>query len=479
MLREGGNAFDAAVAAGFAAAVAEPALTSLGGGGFLLARTASGCERLFDFFVDTPGRGRPPCNPQFLPVTVEFPGSSQVFNVGRGSVAVPGTLAGLLEVHRRLGRLRLSQVLAPAIRLARDGLRLDRQQAYFLSLLRPIMTLEAGGRALYAPGGRYLEEGSIYRNPDLARFLESLPENGPAALYAGETAERIAADMASGGGLLTREDLAAYRVVERTPISGRYRGLRVATNPPPALGGGLLLVALELLGGAEWKCKGLQSPQRAVRMVAVMEETERLRGAGLRVPADLSSEVRRQAFERVRLATGGTTHVSVCDTFGNVASMTTSNGEGSGYVVPGTGIMLNNMMGEDDLHPDGFHASPPGQRIGSMMAPCLVLDGDRVVLVAGSGGSKRIRTALLQVLSNVIDLGLDLQAAVDAPRLHWDGACVQAETGFDERVLAALERRWAVNRWSVRDVYFGGVHAAAPTGEAGGDPRRGGHVQRP
>ena len=156
ILGAGGNAFDAAVAAGFAAAVAEPALTSLGGGGFLLARAASGQTTLFDFFVDTPGRRLPArrLEPHFLPVTVRFPASEQEFNVGLGSVATPGALRGYLHVHRRLGRLPLAEVLAPAARLAREGLPITAKQAYFLDLLTPIMTLTTAGRALYQPEGR-------------------------------------------------------------------------------------------------------------------------------------------------------------------------------------------------------------------------------------------------------------------------------------------------------------------------------------
>ena len=166
--------------------------------------------------------------------------------------------------------------------------------------------------------------------------------------------------------------------------------------------------------------------------------------------------------------------MSVCDAEGNVASLTTSNGEGSGYMVPGTGIMLNNMMGEDDLHPDGFHASPPGERVSSMMSPSLLLRGGQVRLVLGSGGSKRIRTVLFQVLSHVIDFDLGVREVVDAPRLHWDGETVHVEPGFSPDFLEALDARWPVNRWSRPDVYFGGVNAASPDGWAAGDPRRGG-----
>jgi gamma-glutamyltranspeptidase/glutathione hydrolase len=145
--------------------------------------------------------------------------------------------------------------------------------------------------------------------------------------------------------------------------------------------------------------------------------------------------------------------------------------------VPGTGIMLNNMLGEDDLHPDGFHASPPGERVASMMSPSLLLEGDEVRLIVGSGGSKRIRTALVQVISDLVDFGMDVRDAVEAPRLHWDGEWLQLEPGFAPEAIDALQRRWNVNAWDERNLYFGGVHAVDPSGVAAGDPRRGGRAE--
>jgi gamma-glutamyltranspeptidase/glutathione hydrolase len=204
------------------------------------------------------------------------------------------------------------------------------------------------------------------------------------------------------------------------------------------------------------------SAEHLTRLIEVMIETDAIRARG-------------ETAERLRSARG-TTHVSVGDGEGNVASMTTSNGESSGYLVPGTGVMLNNMLGEDDLHPGGFHAAPPGERVSSMMCPTLLLRDGEVVLALGSGGSKRIRTALAQVISNVVDFGMDPREAVEAPRVHWDGEQVQAEPGFPEVALKSLVERWSVNRWDERNVYFGGVHAVAPGREGAGDPRRGGSV---
>ncbi|MDQ2695944.1 MAG: gamma-glutamyltransferase [Pseudomonadota bacterium] len=479
VLRAGGNAFDAAVAAGFAAAVAEPALTSLGGGGFLLARTSDGRARLFDFFTDTPGKGLRDgaLKPHFLPVTVRFPGCEQVFNVGLGSVAVPGVLRGFIHVHRRLGRLPLAEIIAPAARLARDGVVLNHHQGYFLGLLQPIMTLTDAGRRLFQPAGRYVQTGDRSRNPELAAFLDSLPESGDRDFYEGALARRIAADMAAGGGLLTAADLAAYRVIEREPLAVDYRGRQLLTNPPPSFGGALIALSLRLLQAHDVPALRFGSAPHLALLTAVMIEVDRLRAAAVPGPASLDDAGLAASAARIRTASGGTTHISVCDGDGNAASMTTSNGEGSGYVAPGSGVMLNNMLGEDDLHPEGFHGSPPGRRVASMMAPSLLLEGGRVRLAAGSGGSKRIRTALLQVLSNVVDFAMPVVDAVEAPRIHWDGACVQMEPGFAPEARQAVQARWAVNLWNVQNVYFGGVHAVAPSGEAGGDPRRGGCAQ--
>jgi len=473
ILQMGGNAFDAAVAAGFAGAVAEQTLTSLGGGGFLLARTNAGEEILFDFFTDTPGRGLEDTDltPHFFPVTIHFPGSDQDFNIGLGSVAVPGNLKGFLHVHKRLGRLDLGDILQPAIHLARDGLELNDWQGYFLNLLEPIVTHSPVGRKLYTINGKCAKQGDQITNPDLAAFLSQLPNDYGASFYNGELAKAIDHDMRKGMGLLTAKDLAAYKVIERTPLAIGYRDYTFLTNPPPSMGGSLIGLALSLLETQDIAGMAFLSTAHALQTAKLMTEVEELRENGI----DAFSL--QKSGERIRQFSRGTTHISIADTEGNVASMTCSNGEGSGYFVPGTGIMLNNMMGEDDLHPEGFHASPPGQRVSSMMSPSLLLKNDDVAMVLGSGGSKRIRTAITQVLSGVVDFEIPVQEAVEAPRIHWDGTMLQVEPGLSEEALDALKKHWPVNIWSTIDVYFGGVHTVIPNIAGGGDPRRGGSVR--
>lgn len=479
ILRAGGNAFDAVVAAGFASTVCEPGFTSLAGGGFLLARAPGSDDVLVDFFVDTPGLGLPDGMPEpvFEEVAVQFAAAEQRFHCGPGSVAVPGVLAGLLHVHERWGRLPLTDLVAPAVALGREGVVVTPNQGTDFSLLAPILARTEASRAIFYPHGVLLAEGDTLHNVDLAEFLEQLGRDRAATFYRGPLAARLVAQLSAGGGLLTERDLAEYRVIEREPLRARYRDRTLVTNPPPTFGGALLALALERFG-AEPPAGEPGSPERAAALARVMASVDRDRAAGhpevlAALAGDLGDDPgRRPSVNR------GTTHVTVADVEGNVAAMTTSNGECSGDVIDGTGISCNNMLGEDDLHPDGFHAAPAGRRVASMMAPSFVLGPDGAVEVAlGSGGSKRIRSALLQVITSVVDHGTDLQAAVDAPRLHWDTDHLEVEPGHHDRALAAMAEVGPVNRWPAPSMYFGGVHAVEPGRAGAGDPRRGGSVR--
>jgi len=483
VLQTGGNAFDAAVAAGFVGAVVEQSLTSLGGGGFLLARTSGKKqpvdEILFDFFVDIPGLGlKHKPEPHFFPVEVDFGGSVQEFNIGFASIAVPGTLKGLLHVHKRLGYMDLKDVLQPAIEMARGHI-LNSFQAVFLNLLYPIVTLNKTGRTIYEPNGVFKQPGDTIQNPGMVDFLSLLIDDNGESFYSGDIGSSIARDVKEGGGLLTVEDLSSYEVIERRPLCVKYRDYTLLTVPPPSLGGSLIGVSLMLL--ETMKPAGLWgSKEHLLQTTSLMREVEQLREQGISSPDSLKEYQRngnvQQVISEIKRFSRGTTHLSIADKEGNIASMTCSNGEGSGYFVPGTGIMLNNMMGEDDLHPNGFHTGVVGERVASMMSPSALLDHEGVRLVLGSGGSKRIRTAITQVLTQFIDFKRDIMEAVHAPRLHWDGVTLQLEPGFPDDVVEELSHYVPVNVWKEQSVYFGGVHSVVPGHIGVGDPRRGGSV---
>ena len=469
VLRAGGNAVDAAVAAVLASLAAEPLLTGLGAGGYMLIALPGAEPRLLDFFVEAPGRGADPqAREELVPISVSFGDAIQVFNVGPASIGTYGVPAGLADAAARFGSLPLTELAAPAVALARGGVVVNAVQAYVIEILAEIATSTPECAALFAPGGALLREGDTFRNPDLAAALELLGRDGAAPFYTGEVAAAVIEWLNGCGAMLTAADLAAYRVVDREPVRVAYRGREVVTNPPPSAGGTLIAYALALLERSP-------EPLSPARLVDVMAAAQAERTPefldGLDDPGFLDR------FLASRL--GSTTHVSVLDAGGGACGVTCSNGEGSGIVVPGTGLHLNNMLGEQDLNPLGFHRHPPGRRMPSMMSPTMVLGDAGPELVLGSGGSNRIRSAIIQAIVNVLDHGMDVAAAVRAPRLHFEDGIVYAEPGVDVGGLGRGET--ALARFRELNLFFGGVHAAArdpTTGElsGGGDPRRGGSV---
>jgi len=401
-------------------------------------------------------------------VDVSFGDAVQVFNVGAASCGVYGTAAGMHAAAERFGSIRLPDLCRAAAELARRGLEVNAQQAYLFEILAPITEHTEQSRALFWPEGRPLREGETHRDPDLADALERFGAEGPAPFYSGDIAAAVVEWVGARGGTLTIEDLRAYAAVPREPVRVRYRGRDVLTNPPPSAGGTLLGYALALLDRGA-------GPPRELDLARVMEEAQRERTPefldGLGEPGFLDT------FMASRL--GSTTHISVLDADGWACAATCTNGEGSGLVVPGTGVHVNNMMGEQDLSPLGFFTHAPGQRLPSMMAPTVVLADRDPELVLGSAGSNRIRSALLQVIVNVIDGGMDAAAAVEAPRMHWEDGVVYAEPGIDTAALSAAG--YAIAPFRERNLFFGGCQAVERdrvSGElsGGGDPRRGGAV---
>lgn len=480
VLREGGNAVDAAVCAVLASFAVESPLTGFGAGGHMMVHGA-GETTLIDFFVAAPGLDGIGRTTELVPVPVRFDAeTTQTFYVGPASCGVPGTAAGLAHALERFGSMPLSALVGPGIRLAREGAPVNRQQGYILEILAPIHEHMTGTRELYAPQGRRLGEGDVFAFPELAEGLERYADEGAEPFYRGEVARAISDFVVGHGGYIGPGDLASYEAVERKPIDTAFRGAEVFTNPPPSSGGILISYCLGLL-------ERLGPRSGPEQLVAAMEAANSRRD--LAFAESLYEEGMETSFlDPVGLdlaaadLLGSTTHISVLDADGNCASVTCSNGSGSGVLVPGTGVILNNMLGEEDLNPAGFHVIAPGRRVPSMMAPTVVLREGEIVLALGSAGSNRIRSAILQTVVRAVEQGFPVDAAIEAPRLHFEQGVVQAEPGIDEAALARIEKRGVpVARRPAINLFFGGVQAVARdprTGEltGGGDPRRGGAV---
>src|SRR5262245_25554940 len=479
ILKEGGNAVDACVAAGFASAATESPLTGLGGGGFMLVhRAGGGSARLADFFVAEPGLGSAPHDDaamQEIDVGFGEGSTTQVFRIGPASCAVPGLVAGLAEAHRAYGRLPWRELVAPAAALARGGVELTRSQAHMHAVLDPILRFGDEGKRVYGQNGSRLVAGDRLRLPDLADTLDAIGRRGAAALYAGSRARAIVSTVRDGGGALTLEDLREYRVVWRRPVGVPFHEHEVLLNPPPSSGGLLIAYGLALLEGL-----GPAEPGRAAAvrdLIETMREQNAVRGPafvrGLHrggLPRRLLAEptlleavarIRERAAargDRVPAPIAGTTHVSVVDVEGNAASLSTSTGSGSGVIVAGTGIYLNNMLGETDL---ATGALPAGRRLTSMMAPSIALNPDGSPrLVVGSAGSARLRGAIMQVVVKVLGHGMSVHDAIGAPRVHLDEPHVHCEGGHDPEMLDGLEAAgYDLVRWRRRNLFFGGASA--------------------
>ena len=445
ILEDGGTAADAAVAASLASCVAETVMTGLAGGGHAIwFDRESGDAQLLDFFVTVPGLGRSNASATLEDIGIPFGNEIVHYQVGIASCAVPGVPAGLDELWRRHGRLPWTRLVEPALELARKGVEMPPAHAACLAMLAPVMTLREGAR-IYAPSGELLHTGSRLEQPGLAEALELIRDEGARTLYSGSIANALRALMDERGGPVTSDDLEAYEPGWLDPTAASYLGRRVLTR------GGLsnLVTTLSTLP----TIRGMTGAERAVTLAAVLEAPP-YTGHGERI--------------------GDTTNLVTADRDGNACVLTTSLGLGSGDFIPGLDIHLNSMLGEVDLQVEPLVA---GKRMESMMSPALLLDDDGLELAAGAAGGTRLRPALAQVLSGILDEGLGLQDAVDRPRLHSAGEIVRIEPGFDEETFTALEEAgYDVRRFSTLHHYFGGVSLIGRNGAAA-DPRRSGSAR--
>ena len=491
ILRQGGNAFDAVIAAFLTSCVVEPVLASLGGGGFMLAHTADQRDVVYDFFAQTPKTPLNRDDMDFYPIHADFGDTTQEFHIGLGSIATPGAIKGIFRIHQDLAALPMKELARPAIDAARQGVRMSQFQADILNIIAPILTATPDARQQYQSAtqpGSLITGDELFRQPGVADFIEALAREGSDLFYRGEIARSIADLCARGGGQVTRQDLADYRVELRTPVSVTYRRHRVLTNPAPSCGGTLIAFALGLLEHTEIAEQAFGSGRHLQLLADVMRLTNEARfeahascSSQAALEHLLDTELLQTYRDRIlgnARSCRGTTHMSVMDNQGNVAALTASNGEGCGHMIPDTGVMLNNMLGEEDLNPDGFHRWPADRRMTSMMAPTLVISPRGRKTSLGSGGSNRLRTAILQVLVNLIDFEQPLHDAINHSRIHFENELLSIEPGFDALEVEALCERFSQCKlWQSQNLFFGGVHAVSEhDGEfdGAGDLRRGG-----
>lgn len=494
ILQEGGNAFDAAMAAILAACVVESASISIGGGGFLLSHTADGQQTLYDFFTQTPQQKRTDALLDFFPAELHFKDNTQIFHIGLASAATPGIIAGLFKIHSELGSIPFKVIAEPAIELAKKGVLVDDFQQVLIQLMSPIISESIEGKQFFfKESGELKKKGEHISIAGLADTLYVLAHEGPREFYEGEIAARICSDSKSVGGHLTRQDFENYEVIHRIPLQMNYRDFQFITNPPPSAGGILVGFCLSLLESYELEKLKWGSTEYIELLAKVMDKMNVSRSKSLdnylHQPNIVQHFLQKehiasylQSLAKRADKLGSTTHISVMDKDGNAASTTISSGAGNSYYVPKTGIMMNNMLGEADLNPRGFHQWIPNQRMSSMMAPSMLLKNRQARLVLGSSGSNRIRSAVLQNVLNWTDFQMPLEEVVQKSRLHLEGLQLNIEKGFDGEVLSQLElpQDWQKVIWTDKSMFFGGINAIAADEKGNlkgcGDERRFGVV---
>jgi gamma-glutamyltranspeptidase/glutathione hydrolase len=472
ILQAGGNAVDAAVAVAFTLATVYPEAGNIGGGGFMIAHMADGSIGALDFREKAPGRAS---RDMYVDSTGAVTNRSLAGHLASG---VPGSVAGLWAAHQRFGSLPWRDLLEPAIRMARDGFLVDSAFARSVDAARDWLAPWDASARLLLPGGQPIAAGSTFTNPDLAAVLERIAESGPAGFYEGRTADLIVAEMKRGGGLISLEDLRDYQPVWREPLQFRYRGHTIISMPPSSSGGITLRLITGILDGFDLAADGWHSPaslhlEAEAMRLAFADRNEFLGDPDyVHIPARLMEADyidSLRATIRPDLATPSaevvpglgrtlepthTTHFSIVDGMGNAVALTTTLNElyGSGVTVAGAGFLLNDEM--DDFTakvgvPNMFglvqgeaNAIEPGKRMLSAMTPTIVLDSTgQPLLVTGARGGPRIITAVFQVISNVLDYGMGIGAAVDAPRIHLQhlpDILYYEENGLDSATIRTL-----------------------------------------
>jgi gamma-glutamyltranspeptidase / glutathione hydrolase len=474
VLRDGGNAIDAAVATAFALAVTHPTAGNIGGGGFILLRPVNGEPVIYDFREMAPQRATAT---MFLK---DGKYDSTEHHDSYLAVGVPGTVAGLHLAWKEQGKLPWKRLVQPAVALARDGFPLSYGLSGSLRSILPRMKQYPASIAQFSKNGTPYAPGEIFRQPDLARTLERIANLGPAGFYEGETALLIEKEMAAHGGLITRADLKAYQPRKRVPVRGTYRGCEILSVPPPSSGGTALIEMLNILEGYDPKASGFGSAATVHLMAEAMRRAFADRAHYLGDPdfnptlpisrltsKDYAAELRKTiALDRASKSSPSsfewpaesdeTTHLSVVDALRNAAALTYTLEDGYGVkaVVPGAGFLLNNEMGDFNAGPglttaEGLigtepNLAAPGKRMLSSMTPTILTKDGKVFMVTGSPGGRTIINTVLHTIVNVVDFGMNVQDAIDAARFHhqWLPDRIQYERfGLSPDTVALLQAR--------------------------------------
>ncbi len=463
ILMDGGNAFDAGLAALLTSMVTEPCMSSPGGGAFAVYSTAERQFGLIDFFCQTPSQKKDVDELHFYPYTVKFGDSSEVFHAGLGSMAVPGIPAGIEAIHKELCTIPLTRLAEQAVNLGFKGAEVDPFQQLDFDLLEGILLSTGEGKAMYTRAdGKLYRSGDIMKLPQLADFLDYFSRNGSKEFYLGEPALKTAEACANDGGHLTRQDFEQYRIQFPEPLSFNAGNYRFHTVPAPSMGGEILR---KLILTDDWYNAPHSMQPEAYAKIFTYAEQNVDKGAGLR----------HQLSNALPNKRGNTSHISVADAAGNAMAITMTNGEGSGFVIPGTQIMMNNMLGEAILMPAGFHSWPENVRLASMMSPVIAQHPESgEIIIAGTGGAGRIPYMLAQFFRYLLQDNYSLQKAIESPRLHFQYNGFDTEPGLKLPETEPFDR-YSHTPWSMKNLYFGGINAVKLTGhqlEAHADSRR-------
>ncbi|MBS83508.1 MAG: hypothetical protein CMD65_05165 [Gammaproteobacteria bacterium] len=477
ILKKGGNAFDAAVGAVFVSMTSEFALTGPFGGGTCVGMKNNTSPFVYDFFVDCPESTND--KKEFEEVAVNFGSTIQKFHIGKGSIAVPGNIAGLIKIHNDHGDLPLKEVLSYSILYAKNGIKITSYQSYIMGLIKPILTFS--NNDLFIKNNSLISKGDTFKNPYFSDFLNILIDEGVDYFYK-ENGLNDILEYLGANSCLQKSDFSNYKVHKRRPISIDLNGYTIYTNPAPSYGGTLIIFLLNLLKdnknfNISALIKGMNLVSKAREEICINPNDE---NEISQILSKKNIKKYNQIFssdDKIDTASdtdgfGSTTHVSIMDKKGNAVSITTTNGEGCGSIIPKYGIMMNNMLGEVDLNPFGFHKWQIRRRLPTMISPIIVTKNSKPIYILGSGGSNRIRSANIQVLINLLIKNMSLNKAIDEPRIHLEGNTLFYEPGIilPEKYNSKYIH---LNRFDDKNLFFGGVNAVS-SNEAIADKRRGG-----